>query len=140
VPSPDWIAVLGAAGGCRLRAPAAPSSLDDAESELDVAFPGDLRALYLISDGVFDTSGQWFVIWPVAELIKRNQAARATGSSTRRRLLAFGDDGTGAPFCVSPGQGPDVFFWNPILDEKTYLAPSLTSFWKAWTKGSLPPH
>lgn len=140
MPPSGWSAVLGAADGCRLCAPATPSRLGDAEAELGVTCPGEFRSLYLTSDGVFDEPGQWFVIWPVAELVSRKQAAWATGSSTRRGLLAFGDDGTGAPFCISPGEGPDVFFWDPISDEATYLAPSRTSFWNLWIEGSLPPH
>ena len=140
VPPSSWIAALRAADGCRLRPPAAPSGLGAAESELEVTFPGELRALYLASDGVFDEPGQWFVIWPVTDLVSRNQAAWAAGSSTRRGLLAFGDDGTGSPFCVSRGGGPDVFFWSPVLNEVTHLAPGLASFWNAWIKGSLPPH
>ena len=46
----------------------------EAEAELGATFPGEIRSLYLTSDGVFDEPGQWFVIWPVAELISRNQA------------------------------------------------------------------
>ena len=103
MPSFSWIAALRGAGGGRLRSPAAPSSLSAAESELEVTFPAGLRALYLASDGVFDEPGQWFVIWPVTELVSRNQAAWATGGSTRRELLAFGDDGTGSPLCLARG-------------------------------------
>jgi cell wall assembly regulator SMI1 len=140
VPPCSWIAVLRAADGCRLRAPVTPAGVDAAEGELAVTFPGELRALYLASDGVLDEPGQWFVIWPLADLVSRNQAAWAAGGSTRRRLLAFGDDGTGSPFCVSRSEGPDVFFWNPVINEVTHLAPSLTSFWNRWIKGLLPPH
>jgi hypothetical protein len=125
---------------CRLRAPATPSSLGYAESELEVIFPGGLRALYLASNGVLDEPGQWFIIWQVTGLVSRSPAAWAAGSSTRRGLLAFGDDGTGSPFSVPRGGGPDVFFRDPISDEVTHLAPSLTSFWTAWIKDSLPPH
>ena len=140
MPPSSWIAALRAAGGCRLRAPATPPSLCAAECELGVTFPPELRALYLASDGVFDEPGQWFVIWPVTELVSRNQAAWAAGGSTRRELLAFGDDGTGSPFCVSLGGAADVFFWDPVLNEVTHLAADLASFWNAWIEDSLPPH
>jgi hypothetical protein len=103
VPASSWIATLRAAGGCRLRGPAAPSSLCAAECELEVTFPAGLRALYLASEGFFDEPGQWFVIWPVTDLVSRNQAAWAGGGSIRRRLLAFGDDGTGSPLCLARG-------------------------------------
>jgi cell wall assembly regulator SMI1 len=52
VPSFSWIAALRGAGGGRMRASAAPSSLSAAEYELEVTFPARLRALYLASDGV----------------------------------------------------------------------------------------
>ena len=75
-----------------------------------------------------------------AELVARNRAARAGESTTRRGLLAFGDDGTGAPFCILADGEPGILFWDPVLDEATYLAHDLLSFWEAWTAGSLPPH
>jgi hypothetical protein len=106
VPDVDWTAVLRADDGSRMRDPAGASAISAAESALGVVFPGDLRALYLVSDGVFDEPGQWFIIWPLAEVVARNQAARAGESTTRLRLLAFGDDGTGAPFCVPVGAEP----------------------------------
>ncbi len=108
-----------------MRTPARASAINAGESALGLTFPGDLRALYLTSDGVFDEPGQWFVIWPLAEVVARNQAAWAGQSPTRRRLLAFGDDGTGAPFCLPAGKGPEVFFWDPVLDEATRLAHDL---------------
>ena len=140
MPAFSWIAALRAAGGCRLRAPATPSSLCTAECELEVTVPAGLRALCLASDGVFDEPGQWFVIWPVTELASRNQAAWAAAGSTRRKLLASGDGGTGSPLCVSRGGAADVFFWDPVLNEVTHLAADLASFWNAWIEGSLPPH
>jgi hypothetical protein len=64
-------------------------------------FPEDLRRLYLASDGVFDAPAQWFVIWPIADVVIRNREAwSCEDSPSRRNLVGFGDDGTGAPFCV----------------------------------------
>jgi SMI1 / KNR4 family (SUKH-1) len=140
VPDVDWTAVLRADDGCRMPEPGGASAISAAESALGVTFPGDLRALYLVSDGVFDEPGQWFVIWPLAEVVACNQAAWAGESATRRRLLAFGDDGTGAPFCLPADGEPGVLFWDPVLDEAIYLAHDLRSFWAAWTTGSLPLH
>jgi hypothetical protein len=105
-----------------------------------VTLPSALRALYLASDGVFDEPGQWFVIWPLAEVVARNQAAWADGNHGRRRLLAFGDDGTGDLFCVPIGGGPEIVFWSAIDGTATHLARSLPLLWEAWTTDSLPPH
>jgi hypothetical protein len=140
VSDPHWPAALGTDDGRRLHGPAKPSTISDTESALGVTLPEGLRALYLATDGVFDEPGQWFPIWPLAKVIARNQAAWADGTTTRRGLLAFGDDGTGAPFCVLTGGKPGVFFWDPLLDEATFLAPSLPSFWDAWSNDSLPLH
>src|ERR1700722_19917584 len=76
-PDLDLTAVLRADDGCRMCDPGEASAIRAAESALGVRFPADLRALYMVSDGVFDEPGQWFVIWPLAELVARNQAARA---------------------------------------------------------------
>jgi hypothetical protein len=63
--------------------------------------------LYLASDGVFDRVGQWCVIWPLSEIVTRNlQAWALEDVPGRQALVGFGDDGTGAPFCV-PRDGSD---------------------------------
>ena len=112
VPDVDWIAVLRADDGYRLRDAAEASAVRFAESALGVTFPAALRALYLASDGVFDEPGRWLVIWPLAEVAARNRAAWASAGTIRRELLAFGDDGTGAPLCVPVDGRPEVLFWS----------------------------
>jgi hypothetical protein len=94
----------------------------------------------MTSDGVFDEPGQWFVIWPLTQLRTSNQEGWAVESGLRRRMLAFGDDGTGAPLCVTADGGPRVFIWSPIDGSATRLADDVVSFWIAWTTDSLPPH
>jgi cell wall assembly regulator SMI1 len=123
-----------------MRNPAEPAAINAAELALGVTFPEALRLLYLASDGVFDDPGQWFVIWPLADMITRNQAAWKDGNRTRRGLLAFGDDGTGSPFCVRTDGRDEVLFFGPIECTTVWLAPSLPLFWEAWMAGSLPPH
>jgi hypothetical protein len=44
------------------------SQIAAAQTMLDAVFPAELREIYLPSDGVFDRSGQWFVIWPLTEI------------------------------------------------------------------------
>jgi cell wall assembly regulator SMI1 len=135
VPSVDWTAVLRTDDGYWLRDSVGASAICNAESALEGTFPAALRSLYPASDGVFDEPGQWFVIWPLAEVVMRNQAAWADGSSIRRELLAFGDDGTSALFCVPVGGGSST-----IGSRATHLPRSLPLFWDAWTTGSLPPY
>ncbi|WP_432832842.1 hypothetical protein [Dactylosporangium sp. CA-092794] len=46
----------------------------------------------------------------------------------RRQLLGFGNDGTGAPFCV-PSDGSDgVFVWNHIDQQAYRLAGTVEEF------------
>ncbi|MDQ0577186.1 SMI1/KNR4 family protein [Agromyces albus] len=104
-----------------------------AEVELATSFPPQLRQLYLHTDGVFDRSGLWHVIWPLGDLLERN-----SGSAGERGAIAFGDDGTGNPFCVH--RDGTVSYWSEIDAEHTFLSPDLTSFWTAWLRDDLPPH
>ena len=137
----DWRELLGADDGYELSPGAAAGEIAAAEAALDAVFPADLRQLYLLSNGVFDRTGQWFVIWPLAEVITHNREAWSRdGSPSRRELVAFGDDGTGAPFCVPRDGGSGVSAWSPIDGEAALLAHSVASFWSAWETGTLPPH
>jgi len=112
-----------------------------AEAALGAVFPDDLREMYLVSDGVFDRAGQWFVIWPVSEVVTRNRLAWSVeGSPARRGLVGFGDDGTGAPFCVRRDGGGGVFAWSVIGGEATLLAGTVAGFWSGWVTGTLPAH
>lgn len=107
--------------------------LHTASAKLDVKFPVALSALYLQSDGVWDRDGQWYVIWPLNELVERHGDVAGARSG-----LAFGDDGTGNPFCIHADGS--VSYWSEIDAEHTWLASDLESFWSAWLRDELPPH
>jgi hypothetical protein len=137
----DWNRLLRAEDGYQLQPAASASEVAAAEATLTAELPSDLKDLYLVSNGVFDTTGQWFVIWPLAEITARNQEAWSTeGSSQRHVLVGFGDDGTGAPFCVPRDGGTGVFAWSPIDSEATPLAHTVSEFWSGWVAGTLPAH
>jgi len=136
----DWKAVVRSVDGYRTREPVQRAELDQAEATLHVALPEMLRDLYLATDGVVDEPGQWFVIWPIVELVTRNAAAYAAEGDRRRALVGFGDDGTGSPFCVRSGGGDAVLSWSAIDQQATHLADDLVSFWTGWITGTLPPH
>jgi cell wall assembly regulator SMI1 len=129
--------VLGKDDGSELRPAVSDSEVRRAESLLTAVFPADLRGLYLVSDGVFDKPGQWFVVWPLAEVIERNQAAWAQADAARRQLLGFGDDGTGAPFCVPRDGGIGVFTWSTIDGQASRLADTVAQFWSGWCQGTI---
>jgi hypothetical protein len=132
--------VLSADDGLRLEAGAATEAIEKTESALDATLPSALRDLYQASDGVWDEPGQWFVIWPLADVVERNRLARDVESSARADWIGFGDDGTGNPFCVCRGNGDDVYYWSPIDQEATWLASDPAAFWQALVTDSLPKH
>jgi hypothetical protein len=133
--------MLGADDGYQLRPGARATEVAAAEATLTTAFPADLKDLYMVSDGIFDMSGHWFVIWPLAEVTSRNQDAwSGEGNSQRHALMGFGDDGTGAPFCVPRDGGTGVFAWSPIVGEAALVAETVTEFWRGWIPGTLPVH
>jgi hypothetical protein len=137
----DWRQLLGSDDGCELRPGAAAGEVAAAEAVLGAVFPDDLRGVYLASNGVFDRPGQWFVIWPLPEVVASNRRAWSwEDSPARRGLVGFGDDGTGAPFCVPRDGSGGVFAWSPIVGEATLLAGTIAGFWSGWLAGSLPPH
>lgn len=137
----DWRQLLSTDDGYELGPGATAGEVAAAEAALGAVFPADLRQLYLLSDGVFDRTGQWFVIWPLAEVIARNRQAWSQGGSpSRRELVGFGDDGTDAPFCVPRDGGSRVFARSLVDGQATLLAGSVADFWSGWAAGTLPPH
>jgi hypothetical protein len=93
------------------------------------------------SNGVFDRTGQWFVIWPLPEVVARNSKAWSfTDSQVRHKLVGFGDDGTGTPFWVPRDGSTGVFAWSAIDGEATLLADSVAAFWSGWRAGTLPTY
>lgn len=112
----EWRRLLRADDGYELRFGAGLSEVAAAEAALEAMFPEDLRQLYLASDGMFDAPAQWFVIWPIADVVIRNREAwSCEDSPSRRNLVGFGDDGTGAPFCVPRDGSGGFFYWSAIL-------------------------
>ena len=131
---PGWPALLQKEG-YELQPGARPEALEAAEGVLGLRFPDGLRSLYMVSDGVFDTVGQWFVIWPVGMLADQNTRLR-NGGLLPGGLIAFGDDGTGDVFCMKPGQ-QDVSCWHPIDGSMPQLAWDLATFWRGWADGTI---
>jgi hypothetical protein len=133
----DWHRLLAKSDGYQTRPPATAEDLARHETLLGATLPLQLRKLYLVSDGVFDVRGHWFVIWPLAELPRRNEAEWAVNAPARQELLAFGDDGTGVPFCVPRDGRAGVFIWNPLAAAPNWLANDAGDFWTGWTTGAI---
>jgi hypothetical protein len=113
--------------------PANPRQIDAAEEQLGSCLPRALRDLYLTSDGIFDRTGQWWVIWPLASLVEGTQSA---WNDTRlpRPLVAFGDDGTGNPFCIraDDDDGTLVLRWSWIDKQVEQDEGTFTEFLSEW--------
>ncbi len=133
----DWSRLLGMTDGYQAQEAATEENLARHEEKLNASFPGQLAKLYLVSDGVFDVRGRWFVIWPLTQLRRRNEFEWARGGPGRRDLLGFGDDGTGVTFCVPRNGGSGVFVWHPLITAPSWLANDVGDFWAGWTTGTI---
>jgi hypothetical protein len=133
----DWPSLLAKTPGLQLRQGATTHGLARCEERLLATFPAQLKLLYLVSDGVYDQRGHWSVIWSLTDLAEQNERQWAEGGPQRRELLAFGDDGTGIPFCVTRDGGAGVFSWNPIEARPRWVANDLGDFWTGWTTGEI---
>src|SRR5215475_6313367 len=118
---------------------ATPKEVQQAEARVSAQLPDDLRQLYLTSDGVWDIAGQWFVVWPLAQPVDANAVLAEDNEWSEADLVAFGDDGTGNPFCFMRS-APGIYFWSHNDAEATLLAPDLQTFWDGWTHDRLPLH
>src|SRR6266700_2211679 len=92
---------------------ATPKELQQAENRVSAQLPDDLRQLYLTSDGVWDIAGQWFVVWPLKRLVDANGVLSEDNEWSETDLVAFGDGGTGNPFCLMRS-APGIYFWSHI--------------------------
>lgn len=103
-----------------------------AESRLGVALPARLRDLYDETDGRFRADGAWWVVWQLDRLVADNESAWREGRLPRS-FLAFGDDGTGNPFCVALGDPHDeVLRWSWIDNDVEAVVGSMAEFVRTW--------
>jgi hypothetical protein len=69
--------------------------------------------VYGDGDRRFNERGQWWVVWQLDRLVSENRDAWTRGLP--ETLVAFGDDGTGDPFCVEIAlPSSEVLRWNWI--------------------------
>lgn len=109
-----------------------PRGLASAEGRLGLHLPDSVRQLYIASDGVFHEPGQWWVVWPLERLVTANQHMWED-RTLPTDLLAFGDDGAGAPFCVRVDPETDeVLRWSPIDLDIERSEGSMTTFAREW--------
>lgn len=105
--------------------------VDVVERELGVTLPDVLRSVYRAGDGRFNNEGEWWVVWRLDQLVSENRGTRERGLPDT--LIAFGDDGTGAPFCIRTGsRSSEVVRWNWIDSAVERSEGSMDDFLAAW--------
>jgi hypothetical protein len=78
--------------------PAAAATLAEIEAALGAPLPDELVSLYRATNGVFNTFGQWWVVWPLEQMVEAKQWM-INYAGYLEQWVPFGDDGAGNPFC-----------------------------------------
>ncbi len=135
------LAPLARDGGPRLR-PAGPPAdaalLDEAEAELGIALPKDLRDLLSEMDGVDDVAAYLPLILPARGIAEHNRSMREMEGfqGAFDRLLFFAEAGNGDlygfPIEAGAVREDTVVEWDHELDEATRVASSLRDFLHWW--------
>jgi hypothetical protein len=125
--------------------PASAADLAEAEKDLAIIFPGELRELLSESDGIKGAYGL-NVVWPLARIQKDNLEFR-TRLDFRQLympfdcLLFFGDAGDGDQFAYAILDGEirrdDVYRWCHETDSREWAASSLRQYLERWATGRL---
>ena len=107
-------------------------SLEELEASLGVRLPSALRSFLGQHDGWYDAEGQWWAVWPRQRVAEDNEDAWRRGDLPTD-LIAFGDNGTGNPFCVRhPGGGDEVVRWSWIDNDVEHNLGSWEAFAQEW--------
>lgn len=83
----------------RLNPPATTDELAKAEGVLGARLPDELVRLYKAANGRYSVHGQWWVVWPLDRMAEADAWLRPV-DGYRDDWIAFGDDGTGDPYCL----------------------------------------
>lgn len=118
-------------------APCSSARIAVGECSLGSALPDELVALYKAADGLFDEPGQWYVVWPLDRVVITNVQLWSEGLLDQD-LVAFGDDGTGAPFCLRRHDTAPrhVLRWSLIDAAVETDEGVLNTFLRTWAHGS----
>jgi hypothetical protein len=115
--------------------PASAAMIDETADRLGTQLPDALASMYRATDGVYELAGQWWVIWPLAQMVE-SSAWLQGADGYPDRWIAFGDNGAGEPFCLQRDDG-SVTCLHPIGQEHQKLASSLADFWVLMASGSI---
>lgn len=110
--------------------PAPPLSAGDlaqAEKALGTLIPDPLVRLYRASNGTFDKQGQWWVVWPMAQMLE-SRTWLSEFSGYLHEWIPFGDDGTGDPYCFQRADD-SITRLSMINGDHEPFAQDLAEFW-----------
>lgn len=133
------------------KPPVSAKQLEQAEAQLGIRLPDELRSLLLDSDGVMEMMSvggdHWFennaLVWPLRELVEQNgrlavgDCSRGSRSNSRHRVCLFGWAGCdgiafGFPLAADGRCSPEVAAWYPVGDRLIRVAPRLEEFIAGW--------
>jgi hypothetical protein len=126
------------------RPGATVAAMSEAEGQLGIQLPSDLRGMLAESDGVFGEYGVGLV-WPISRIVEDNLSFRSKPEFRELYmpfdpLLFFGDAGNGDQFAfrlVSVLWDKDIYAWDHENDSRTWAAPSLSRYLEWWADGRI---
>ncbi len=123
--------------------PCTASQLAEAEQELKVKFPEELRSLYLETNGVNVLHGSELV-WPIPEMVAQNEIFWEDEDFAKlympfNCLLFFGAVGDGDQFAyrILAGEIPDtswIYKWEHENDNRVWFARDLADLFQRFAK------
>jgi hypothetical protein len=104
---------------------------------IKAVLPSALGALYIVTDGVLDKDGHWFVICHC-----RMSPTTICGLGRPSRRPAESSSGSATtvpvpPFCVPCDGSIGVFAWDPIGQQAYRLADTVEEFWAGWRTAAI---
>jgi hypothetical protein len=120
----------------RFEPPATPADVDEAEKQLNVKLPAELRSLYLETNGIKANYGS-SIVWPVAEMVAQNAIFRESADFAELYmpfdcLLFFGTEGNGDQFAYRILAGAisdtEIYEWDHENDSRVWFARDLDDF------------
>lgn len=111
----------------RLNPPATTAELARAESALGTLLPDELVRLYRAANGQYSVHGQWWVVWPLDQMAEADSWLRSMDGYLDD-WVAFGDDGTGDPYCLHRAD-QSITRLSMIDLEHEHMAIGLPDFW-----------
>jgi hypothetical protein len=113
------------------------AAVADAEQQLRIAFPADLRNVFFATDGLIADYGSE-IIWSLSDIVNRNSEFRESEEFRDLympfdHLLFFGDDGGGDQFALAiHADGiihkDDVYRWEHETDARSWFASGITQY------------